>query len=131
MSLASLAEVARRDVPRPDRIVVIGGSPRTLDVLRIAVIRSDDVVLFVDHLEAPVRRFTDMFALEVRQRRAAAVDFAEASAILVAAGAPEVENWVVRNARRRNIPVHVADRPLVSDFTLIELVERHPSTIAA
>ena len=47
MSFASVAKVDRSEPATPDRIVVIGGSTRTLDVLRIAAIRSDDVVLFV------------------------------------------------------------------------------------
>jgi siroheme synthase (precorrin-2 oxidase/ferrochelatase) len=114
-----------------DRIVVIGGSARTLDMLRIAAIRSDDVVLFVDCMDAPVKRFTDMFAIDVQRRRPVAADLDGTTAVLVATGAPETDNWVVHNARRRNLPVHVADRPLVSDFTLMELVERHPSTLGA
>ena len=131
MSLTSLAKVARPETASPDRIVVIGGSERTLDVLRIAAIRSDDVVLFVDRLETRIKRFTDMFAIAVEQRRAGVADLVDTAAVLVTTGEPESENWAVRNARRHNIPVHVAERPLVSDFTLIELVERHSCTFAA
>jgi len=36
----------------------------------------------------------------------------------------------IAHARRRGIPVHVAGRPLVSDFTLLALVERRPESVA-
>ena len=132
-----------------DRIVVVGGAPRTLDLLRLATIRSDEVVLVAEPrhlvaeprdlvadphdtgpLDAPIRRFVDHFAIEYRPGPASAADFDGAAAILLAIGDVGRENALVRSARRQRIPVHVAGRPLLSDFTLLELVERHPASIA-
>ncbi len=115
---------------KPDRIAVVGSSRRILDLLRIATVRSDDVVLFAAAVDAPTRRFADHFAIEVRRGPPADADLDAATAVLVSTGEMETENRVVRAARRLGVPVHVAERPLVSDFTLLELVERHPSTLA-
>ena len=46
--------------------------------------------------------------------------------MLIAIGDIEAENRLVRAARRRGIPVHVADRELVSDFRLLEFLEQRP-----
>ena len=53
-----------------------------------------------------------------------------ANAVVVALGDVGRENALVRAARRAGIPVHVAGRPLVSDFTMLELVERRPASFA-
>lgn len=112
----------------PDRIIVIGGSERTLDLLRIATVRSDDVVLFARDIDARTRRFVDTLAIECREAAPDGADLAEANAVLVGIGDVGRENAAVRTARRAGVPVHVADRPILSDFTLLELVERRAST---
>ena len=110
-----------------DRILVAGNSARTLELLRLATIRSDDVVLVAPDPDAALRRFANRFAIEIRERRAEATDVGEASAVLMAIGDIEAENDLIRMARRKGVPVHVADRDLVSDFGLIEFLERRPS----
>ncbi len=110
-----------------DRVVLFGGSPRTLDLLRLAAIRSDDVLLLMREPTAPVRRFAERFAIELRGD-ARARDLSTAEAVLVAIGDAEAENAVVRRSRAAGTPLHVADRPLVSDFTLLEFLEQRAST---
>ena len=116
---------------RPDQILIFGGSSRTLDLLRIATIRSDCVLLIGRAFDEPVRRYAAHFAVEVRQPSRDGIDLGEASAVLVALGDIEAENRIVRAARRQAVPVLVADRALVSDFTLIEFLERRPHTSLA
>ena len=115
-----------------DRILVVGGSKRAVDLLRLATIRSDDVVLVAEHIDAVALRFARRFAIETRERPFSDSDLADASVALVALGDEEAENSIVRSARRRHVGIHVVDRPLVSDFTLLALLE-HPSlaTLAA
>lgn len=115
-----------------DRILVAGGAGRALDLLRLATIRSDDVVLIHPAPEPAVKRFADLFAIEVHDRSPNEADMVDASVVLVAIGDVAAENEVVRLARRRGIPVHVADRVLVSDFDLLAFLEqRLPSALAA
>src|SRR4051812_12100154 len=113
-----------------DRIVVVGGARNTLDILRLATVRSDEVILIAPLVDSAVRRFVERFAVDLRQRPVADSDITGASAVLIAAEDVEVENRVVRAARSRRVPVHVSNRPLVSDFTLIEMLERQPSSFA-
>ena len=114
----------------PDKIVVIGGSPQTLDLLRLATVRSDDVVLVAETIDAATRRVIDHFAIEYRASPASDRDLEGAAAVLVTIGDIDRENRIVRSARRRNIPIHVRSRPLVSDFTMLDLVERQPASFA-
>lgn len=106
-----------------DRVVVIAEPPRALDLLRLAVIRSDDVVLVSRLLNDQTRRFLDHFAVEWRARSGREEDFDGAIAVLISVGDVSEENRLVRHARARGVPVHVPDRRLVSDFTLLELFE--------
>lgn len=125
-----LLDAALLDVARRDLIVVFGGARNTLDLLRLATVRSDDVLLVIEAIDAATRRCVDHFAVDLALRRATEQDVAGANAVLVALGEVELENRLVRAARRQAIPVHVAGRPLVSDFTPLELVERHAATFA-
>ena len=109
---------------------MVGGGAETLALLRMASVRSDDVLLVTERLEAPARRLAELFAMEVREGQASERDLEGASAVLVAMGDRVRENATVRAARRRGIPVHVAGRSLVSDFTLLALVERRPESVA-
>ncbi len=95
------------------------------------MIRSDDVVFVADRIDAATRRFTDHFAVDHRHRAAAASDLEGAAAVLVAMGDKRLENRIVRDARRRGIPVHVADRQLVSDFTILDLFAAGPADLAS
>ena len=117
------------DVPL-DRIVVIGGSAQTLDMLRLATVRSDDVLLVAEGIDAATRRFIDHFAIDFRQGPADESDLHGATAVVVTLGDVERENAMVLDARRHGIPVHVDGRPLVSDFTMLGLIERHASSFA-
>lgn len=122
----------RANLRATDRILVAGGSDRTLDFLRLAVIRSDDVVLIAPAPDPTVQRFADRFAIEVIARPAREDDMGDAAAILIAIGDAHAENSLVRAARRHRVPVHVADRALVSDFDLLEFLEqRTPAVLAA
>ncbi len=118
------------DPPTLDLIVLLGGSADTLELLRLATVRSDEVLLVAERIDAATRKFVDHFAVDLRQRPMSEEDMAGASAVLVALGDVGLENHIVRKARRQGIPVHVARRPLVSDFTMLELVERRAATFA-
>lgn len=107
-----------------DRVVVMGGGADTLALLRMASVRTDDVLLVAERLDGAARRLADLFAIEAREGEASDDDIAGASALLVAIGDLGRENAAVRAARRSGVPVHVAGRPLVSDFSLLDLVER-------
>ena len=102
----------------------MGGGAETLSLLRMASVRTDDVLLVAARLDGPARRLAELFAFEAREGEPSDADIAGADALLVAIGDIGRENAAVRAARRRGIPVHVAGRPLVSDFTLLDLVER-------
>lgn len=117
--------------PTPEQILIFGGSPRTLDLLRLATIRSDSVLLIGRAFDEPVRRYAAHFAIEIREPADGGAELTGASAVLVAMGDVEAENRVVRAARRHAVPIHVADRALVSDFTLIEFLEQRPHTSLA
>jgi len=110
--------------PSADRVLVVGGGNTTIDLLRLATVRTDDVVLVSREIDDRVKRLARMFAVEERNRTVRESDIAEASLVLVAAGDVELENEVVRTARRKGIPVHVSNRPLVSDFEPMEMLER-------
>jgi len=115
---------------RRDRIVVVGGAANTLDILRLATVRSDEVVLIAPRVDSAIRRYVEHFGVDLRQRPVAERDLAGASAALVAAedeGAAERAVWA---ARRHGVPVHVSNRPDLSDFTLIDMLERQPSSFA-
>ncbi len=115
-----------------NRILVAGGSERALGLLRLATIRSDDVVLIHPNPEPAVRRFAEQFAIEVHERDPRETDLTGTSAVLVAIGDIRAENNLVRLARRGGIPVYVADRVLVSDFDLLAFLEQRPiSALAA
>lgn len=116
--------------PAPDAILVVGGGAVALDLLRLATVRSDEVVLVADRLDPPVRRYAERFAVVMRERAFVPTDLAGVSAALVALGDVEGENDVVRAGRARAVPVHVAGRLLVSDFTLIDMLERKPWSFA-
>lgn len=110
--------------PSEDRVLVVGGGDATIELLRLATVRTDDVVLVSREIDDRISRLARMFAIEERNRTVRESDIAEANLILVAAGDEEIENEVVRTARRKGIPVHVSNRPLVSDFDPMEMLER-------
>lgn len=114
-----------------DRVLVVGDTARTIDLLRLATIRSDDVVLIAPRPDAALRQFANRFAIEIRERRAEATDVGEASTVLVAIGDMEAENTLVRMARRWGVLVHVSGRDLVSDFRPLEFLEQRPSASVA
>ena len=124
------AAPADEPVSAPDRIVVVGGSAQTLDLLRLATIRSDDVLLVAEDIDEATRRVVDHFAVEYRAGPGSDGDLDGAAAVLLTIGDIDRENRMVRSARRRNIPVHVRSRPLVSDFTMLDLVERRAASFA-
>lgn len=116
--------------PNPDRVLVVATPPHALDLLRLAVLRSDDVLFVAETVPTEAQRFAQHFAIEVVRRPFAWGDLAGVAALLVALDDREAENRIVREARRHGVPVHVVDRPLVSDFSMLGMLER-PSLIAA
>ena len=127
----SHSKKASNTPPTPDQILIFGGSARTLDLLRLASIRSDSVLLIGRDFDDPVRRYAAQFAIEIQEPAGVRADLNGASAVLVALGDVEAENQIVRAARQLAVPILVADRALVSDFTLIEFLERRPHTSLA
>ncbi len=109
-----------------EAILVLGSSDRTLDLLRLAVLRSDNVTAVGARPDPRVRRFADNFAVDLHDHRPGPDDLEGAAAVLIAIGDRAAENQLVRAARRRGIPVYVAERPLVSDFTPLQFIERRP-----
>ena len=130
--MSSLAPSAPADHrPVEDRILLVGGARPTLDLLRLATIRSDDVVLVGESVDDTAAAYALRFAVERQAHAARDADLTGAASILVALDDLEHENKIVRAARRRGIPVFVSGRPLVSDFTLLEFLERRPSATAS
>ena len=109
----------------PSPIVVASVDRHALDLLRAAVLRSDDVVALVDEPGANVRRFVDQFAVELNATSMDEV-LKRAGAVLVSLDNTDAENEIVRAARKAHVPVHVRGRDLVSDFTLLEFLEQRP-----
>jgi siroheme synthase (precorrin-2 oxidase/ferrochelatase) len=112
-----------------DRIVLVGGGPATLDLLRLATIRSDDVVLVAPTIEPHALAYARRFAVECRHAVATDADLDGATCILVAIDDMDAENVLVRAARRLGVPIHVVGRQLVSDFDLLAFLERRSSTL--
>ena len=116
---------------RPDRdriLVLADGGAATLELLRLAVLRSDDVVAVIDDADARVRRFAEQFAIDLTVRAPRLEDLQGAVAVLIALGDPVAENRFIRAARAADRPIHVAGRPLVSDFTALAFLEQRPFT---
>ena len=117
--------------PSCSPIVVASTNSHALDLLRAAVLRSDDVVALVDEPGANVRRFVDQFAVELNATSLGEA-LNRAGALLVSLDNTDAENEIVRAARKAHVPVHVRGRDLVSDFTLLDLLEQRPlSALAA
>ena len=115
-----------------DPIVVIATPDRILELLRLAVLRSDAVTAVTPTLDGATRRFVDAFAVAHRAHEGDMEDLAGAGAALLALSDVAAENEIVRAARRCRVPIYVAGRALVSDFTPLALVEQRPlSSLAA
>lgn len=114
-----------------DLILVVGGSPRTLDFLRFAALRSDDVILVAERINGDETRYADRFAITVLQRAVRAADLEHATAVLIAAGDARTENDVLRAARRHGVPAYVEGRPIPSDFTMLEFLKRDGASMRA
>lgn len=112
-------------------ILVIGGSHRTLDLLRVAVLRSDDIVAVVPHPDDQTSRYAAHFAVDLIDHWPDDLAMTDLAAALISIGDIEEENRWVRDARRHRLPIHVADRPLVSDFTLLDFLEQRPLSLQA
>ena len=121
----SILPADRRSEPSSPRarVLVVAAPDRALDLLRLATLRSDDVVLVAETVSARASLFAESFAIDVAQRPFRDADLADASVILLSLPDRADENRIVRSARRMGVPVHVVDRPLVSDFTLLALLE--------
>lgn len=111
-----------------DRIIIFGGSPKTIDLLMLAVIRSDDVLLVGAHLEADVHRYAQRFAVEHKTTFEDA-DIPTAASILVAHDNIAAATRLAQQARAAGTPIYVADQPLLSDFNILEFIERRQSTL--
>ena len=110
---------------------MLGSADKTLDLLRLALLRSDAVVAVASDPDFAARRFTAQFAIELYDRAPQPRDFDDVTAALIALD-DESENVLVREAWRRGVPVHVMGRPLVSDFSRLDLVaQRRLSILAA
>lgn len=110
---------------------MVGGSQRTVELLRLATLRSDDVVLVADRLDPGSERHVEHFVIEHRPTADLdAVMAGRATAVLVGASDAALESRAIRAARRGGLPVHVSGRPLVSDFTMLEFLEARPTSVA-
>lgn len=110
---------------------MLGSADKTLDLLRLALLRSDAVVAVASDPDFAARRFTAQFAIELYDRAPQPRDFDDVTAALIALGDDESENGLVREAWRRGVPVHVMGRPLVSDFSRLDLVAQRRLSVAA
>ena len=113
-----------RPDPAADRVLVVATPARAVDLMRLAVLRSDDVRFVAETVSPEAQRLALRFAIEVEPRSFVPDDLAGTAAVLVALDDREAENRIVRAARRRGVPVHVSDRPLVSDFSVLAMLEQ-------
>jgi hypothetical protein len=66
----------------------------------------------------------------MRDRTPSDGDFQGATCGLIAIGDVDLENRLVLAAHRHGVPVHVAERFVMSDFSLLAFLERDPSSVA-
>lgn len=123
--LRSLVDLFAR---RRDRILIAGGGARTLDLLRLATVRSDDVILVGESFDAKVLETARRYSIKVEAREVDERDVAEADAVLVDMPEAQTGERLQRIARVRGAPVHMADSPHASDFTLLQFLERAPES---
>ena len=112
-----------------DRTVLFGGSPQTLGLLRLALIRSDNVLLVASRPDLALSRYAERMQVE-RRFTPDGSELDGALAVLVSDGHRRTEDAVIRDAKLRSIPVYVADRPRISDFTMLDFLYRRPLTLA-
>ena len=125
-SLKAASYRAKSPLPRlasiGDRVVVAGGSCQTIDFLRLATVRTEEVVLVMERLDDAIRRFVRLFPIEVHERALVDGDLDGVSTMLITIGDIGQEDRAIREARWRGIPVHVADRAALSDFTMLDFL---------
>lgn len=115
-------------LPGQERVLVVGGSPRTLDLLRLATVRSENVVVIAPSVDEAVARYARHFGVSLETRRAESEDFSEADLAIISTDDVREDSRAVRLARRHGAPIHVFGQPQLCDFTLMGMLEWHPST---
>ena len=113
-----------RRAPPPDRVLVVASPGHAIELLRWATLRSDDVLFVAPVTNEPARRFASRYAIELRERPVADRDFAGVSALLLGLDDHDAENALIRRARRHGVLAHVRGRPLVSDFSVLAMMEQ-------
>jgi siroheme synthase (precorrin-2 oxidase/ferrochelatase) len=114
-----------------ERLLLVGGSAATIDLLRLATVRSENVVLVASAHDKAVARYARHFGVAIEMRGAVAEDFDETDLVIVATRSAREDGRAMRLARRRGIPVHVFGQPHLSDFSIMGMLEWHPSSIRA
>jgi hypothetical protein len=124
MSISNHLSGAEFRVP-PSRPILVVASPRhALELLRWATLKSDDVLFVAAEFDPVAQAFASRYAVDVRQRVPQDGDLAGASALLLSLEDRDAENALIRRARALGVAVHVRDRPLVSDFTILAMMEQ-------
>jgi len=129
MRIEALIETLPPAVPGQERVVVVGGSAGTLDLLRLATVRSENVVLLTQAYDEAVGRYARHFAVSIELRQAEAEDFREADLAIIATEDARQDARALRLARRHGVPAHVWGQVHLSDFSLIAMLEWHPSSV--
>jgi siroheme synthase (precorrin-2 oxidase/ferrochelatase) len=129
MDVEALIETMAPAVPGPERLVLVGGAKDTLDLLRLATVRSDSVLLLMPCPGEDIIRYARHFGVSVETRPAEAGDLVAAGLAIIATADPRLDMQALRFARRSGVPVHVRGQPQLSDFTLIAMLEWHPSSV--
>ncbi|MCW6507896.1 NAD(P)-dependent oxidoreductase [Lichenifustis flavocetrariae] len=123
MRLSQTAQHGRPPSAR-NRVLVVASPTHSLELLRWATILSDDILFVAESIDAASQRFATHFAIETRRRTFRHSDLSHAGTLLLSLPDPEKENQIVRAARRQGVAAHVVDRPLVSDFTVLALLQQ-------
>jgi siroheme synthase (precorrin-2 oxidase/ferrochelatase) len=114
--------------PGQEHVLLVGGSPRTLDLLRLATVRSENVLLVSPFLDEAVSRYARHFGVTVESRRAQPDDSLEAELAIISTDSFREDSRVLRFVRHHGVPVHVFGQPQLCDFTLMGMLEWHPSS---
>jgi siroheme synthase (precorrin-2 oxidase/ferrochelatase) len=114
-----------------ERVLVVGGSSATIELIRLATVRSENVVLIATTSEPDVERYARHFDVVIEGRKAVADDFGEADLAIVSTGDLREDGRVLRMARRQGVPIHVYGQPHLSDFSIMGMLNWHPSSLRA
>src|SRR4051812_37003505 len=129
MRIDDLADVRPPAVPGQERVLLVGGAAATIDLLRLATVRSENVLLLASTHDTAVGRYARHFGVAIERRPVAVEDFEEADLVIIATQSVREDGRALRLARRRGVPAHVYGQPHLSDFSIMGMLEWHSSSV--